>query len=112
MYPSVTGFLCDPSIVITLPCGTVTARLQASGKSSGHAVSITDAGPPRIGSRGGASNFPGSCAIDNYDNISRPEPRTQNPEPRTQNPEPRTQNENAERRTPNARCASSSSVEV
>src|SRR5258706_15248488 len=46
MKPSVTGFFCEPSISTSLPCLTVTARLQASGQSSGHAVSMTDAGPP------------------------------------------------------------------
>src|SRR6476469_1940794 len=50
MKPLVTGFFDEPSMLMTLPCCTVTARLQASGQSSGHAVSTTDAGPPRIGS--------------------------------------------------------------
>ena len=46
----VEGFFDEPSMLITLPCCTVTARLHASGQSSGHAVSMTDAGPRRIGS--------------------------------------------------------------
>jgi len=40
----------EPSMVMTLPRWTVTARLQESGQSSGHAVSTTVAGPPRMGS--------------------------------------------------------------
>src|SRR5439155_21641197 len=50
MYPSVTGFLREPSMVTILPFWTVTARLHASGQSGGHAVSTTAAGPLRIGS--------------------------------------------------------------
>src|SRR3954471_13524380 len=47
MNPSVTGFLRDPSIVTILPWWTVTESEQASGQSSGQALSSTDAGPPR-----------------------------------------------------------------
>src|SRR6185295_1706693 len=50
MNPSVTGFLCDPSISITRPRWTVTVKLHASGQSSGHAVSTAEDGPPRTGS--------------------------------------------------------------
>src|SRR5262249_47383179 len=39
-----------PSILTSLPRWTVTARLQASGQSSGHAVSTTVAGPPSFAS--------------------------------------------------------------
>src|SRR4030095_14312632 len=51
MNPSVTGFLCDPSISTTRPRWTVTVRLHASGQASGQAVSTAEAGPPRTGSR-------------------------------------------------------------
>src|SRR5262245_35400507 len=50
MYPPVTGFFCEPSMLMTFPRWTVTARLQASGQSRGQAVSTTVAGPPRTGS--------------------------------------------------------------
>src|SRR5438132_1261686 len=46
MKPSVTGFLCDPSMLIARPLSTVTTRLQASGQSSGQAVSTTAVDPP------------------------------------------------------------------
>src|SRR5437879_1388395 len=49
MNPPVTGFLFEPSMLTTLPCCTVTDKLQASGQSSGHAVSTTETGPRRIG---------------------------------------------------------------
>src|SRR3954466_3674379 len=45
MKPSVTGFLREPSILMILPFFTVTARLHASGQSSGHAVSTTTVEP-------------------------------------------------------------------
>src|SRR5215472_8532006 len=48
MNPSVTGFLNEPSILTTRPWCTVTASEQASGQSSGHAVSTVDEGPFRV----------------------------------------------------------------
>src|SRR5262249_56462235 len=50
MNPFVTGCRLEPSILMILPCCTVTDRLHASGQSSGHAESTTEAGPPRMGS--------------------------------------------------------------
>src|SRR5437764_818245 len=77
MYPSVTGFLRDPSIVMTLPCCTVTARLNASGQSSGHGVSTTEAGPPRTGS--GREDIARTIAFFMLDPS---EPRIASPAPR------------------------------
>src|SRR5262245_33471297 len=39
MKPLVTGLRCEPSIDEMRPCSTPTDKLQASGQSSGHAVS-------------------------------------------------------------------------
>jgi hypothetical protein len=49
MKPWVTGFFRDPSMLMMRPRCTVTARLQASGQSSGQAVSTTANGPPGTG---------------------------------------------------------------
>ena len=64
-----TGFLRDPSILMTLPICTVTARLHASGQSSGHAVSTTDVGPPSTSAADVRSTFSRGTACE-YDSIS------------------------------------------